>query len=279
MTTARTRMLSIWDGYIATWVSSEVPPQLPPALRDWKESYHGTGEGAVTDEAMPEPFIGDWYSARLVTLGLNPGAADLPFQRRDGLFAKEVAETTFSEWAKTDPYGSELWESESTVNPPGKDGKHVNRYRAARVQFARRWLEDPYIDGDDPLLLELYPWHSRRVTAPIEPPAAVLDEFIWEPLRELDVQVVFAFGAPWRAAAKTLGLTTNRHFEPGYFASPGRQAVTFTLPSEQELVVVWQPGYAGPPGLEDTSRLRGLLLGSTAPPAPTPAREITGSSP
>jgi hypothetical protein len=35
--------------------------------------------------------------------------------------------------------------------------------------------------------------------------------------------------------------------------------MTFALPSGQELAVVWQSGYAGPPGAADTERLRELL--------------------
>jgi hypothetical protein len=141
---------------------------LPALLQDWKDSYDGTGEGKVAEEAMPEPFIGDWFGAKLATLGLNPGAAD-PLQSRGGCFAEQVAKSSFGEWAKTDPYGSELWEAKSTVNPACEDGRRVNRHRAARVEFARRWLDNQAIDGRDLLMLELYrgtragsPASSRR---------------------------------------------------------------------------------------------------------------------
>src|SRR5689334_21048033 len=98
MSGARERMLTVWDDYLAAWLGSPHAP-MPPSLARWKDSYHGTGEGAVCDEAMPEPFIGDWFGARLVTLGLNPGAADLPFQARGGHFAKQrVADTGFRHW-------------------------------------------------------------------------------------------------------------------------------------------------------------------------------------
>ena len=123
-------MLRVWDEYIADWLRASSSPPLPAVLQEWKDSYDGTGEGKVTEEAMPEPFIGDWFGAKRVTLGLNPGAAD-PLQSRGGCFAEQVARSSFSEWAKTDPYGGELWEADSTVNPAGRDGRHVNRYRAA----------------------------------------------------------------------------------------------------------------------------------------------------
>jgi hypothetical protein len=250
-------MLAAWDEYLAGWVRGDVP--LPPMLRKWRDSYHGRGLGAVTADAMPEPFIGDWERAKLVTLGLNPGAADRPFQARGGYFAEEIAKRGFSEWAKTDPYGSDLWEDKSTVNGPRKNGRRVNGYRAARVQFARRWLHDGGLGGADLLMLELYPWHSARVTAAIKPPPGVLSEFIWEPLGEVDEQEVFAFGAPWLKVAEDLGLDRERRFERGSFRSASRQAATFALPSGQQLVVVWQSGYAGPPGAEDTQTLRELL--------------------
>jgi hypothetical protein len=49
----------------------------------------------------------------------------------------------------------------------------------------------------DVLTIELYPWHSTRVTAPITPPLDILHEFVWEPLAHLGLDIVFAFGRPW----------------------------------------------------------------------------------
>jgi hypothetical protein len=34
------------------------------------------------------------------------------------------------------------------------------------------------------------------VTAPIVPPRPIVEEFIWEPLADLSVEFVFAFGKP-----------------------------------------------------------------------------------
>jgi hypothetical protein len=91
-------------------------------------------------------------------LGLNPGQACLDFQGRNGIFAREIRERgSYSAWAAPFPYLGEKW---SRVN-----GR--NRYAYSRLRFAREWLQDQELAADQLLTLELYPWHSTRVTAPI----------------------------------------------------------------------------------------------------------------
>jgi hypothetical protein len=107
--------------------------------------------------------------------------------------------------------------------------------------------------------LELYPWHSTRVTAPIRPPSEVLSEFLWDPLAEVDLDTIWAFGKHWLTVATDLALVESDRWDGNHFSTPARAAVAFVLPSGQRLVVVWQLGYAGPPGDEDVRRLQALL--------------------
>ena len=193
---------------------------------------------------------------------LNPGPPDFAFQARDGFFAKQIRESSYREWAESDPYGSELWETRNTVNPSRRSGRKTNIYRAARLRFARDWLDDQTIDNRDLLTVELYPWHSWQVSGTIRPPDAVLDEFVWKPLGEIGVDTAFAFGKPWLDVCQRLGLAQGESWMEGRFHVASRAAVMFRLPhGPQRLVVLWQSGYAGPPGPADTERLRELVGG------------------
>jgi hypothetical protein len=109
-------------------------------------------------------------------------------------------------------------------------------------------------------MVELYPWHSTKVNAPIAPPQSVLDQFLWGPLAEIDLDTVFAFGKDWVYAARRLGLEETHVWGPNAFRTSARQGAVFRLPCQhQRLVVLWQSGYAGPPGGDDVQRLRELL--------------------
>jgi hypothetical protein len=104
------------------------------------------------------------------------------------------------------------------------------------------------------------------VTAAIAPPADIIEDFVWQPLADIPVELVFAFGKPWLGVCNALGLPEVGRWGRGGvdLGSPvaSRAAVAFALPSGQWVVVCWQSGYAGPPGSEDALRLRERLLES-----------------
>lgn len=209
----------------------------------------------------------------MVVLGLNPGEFQREFQARNGIFAKEIAEHgPYSRWATTRPYNRPPW------TLPQKMGK--NRYYQARLSFTRRWLQDPSADYRDLLIFESYPWHSKALTAPLRPPPEVIEEYVWQPIAELPVQAVFAFGSPWDGIAQALGLQETGALGSGgtdYGSKVSSRAVrTYALPSGQRLVVEWHAGSAGPPSAKETALLRDALVGAgtasegSPPPPPRP---------
>ncbi len=259
MASAQGRIADFWDELTAAWLSGEDP--LPDPLPDWYASYEGRGDGQVTREAFAEPYVGDLRGTpRMVTLGLNPGQACPDFQARSGIFAREIRERgSYSAWAATSPYLGKEW---LRVN-------RSNRYASSRLGFAREWLQDDELAADQLLTLELYPWHSTRVTAPIRPPPEIIETFVWGPLADMQqVEFVFAFGKPWLGVCDALDLPeVGRWGRDGVnLGSPvaSRAVVAFALPSGQWVVVSWQSGYAGPPGSEDALRLRDRLLEARA---------------
>ncbi|MGN9811523.1 anti-phage DNA glycosylase Brig1 [Micromonospora sp. BQ11] len=258
-TSARQRVAAFWDTHIAAWLSGE--DLMPSPLPEWFESYKGTGPGKPTLDGFPEPYHGDLLglkrTPRVVVLGLNPGEYQRQFQSRNGIFAKEIEKHgSYSNWATTGPYNRSPWEDEMGIN----------RYYQARLRFTRNWLQDPSAGHPDLLIFESYPWHSTSFRGRFQPPREAIEQFVWQPIAELPVRDVFAFGRSWHVLAKRLELTEMGAFDaggPGYGSSAvGRKVRTHALPSGQRLVVVWQPGYAGPPSAEETDLLRDALRGA-----------------
>lgn len=249
---ARERVITFWEDVTAQWLAGKDP--LPDPLARWWHSYAGSGRGEPTREAIAEPYSGPLGGTpRIAVCALNPGEPFADWQARDGIFARQIRELgSYERWALTDPAGSSEWKA--------YHGR-ANRFRSQQLRFVRDWLDDPSAQPRDVLAFELFPWHSIAVTAPITPPPDIVNEFIWEPLAEHALDVVFAFGKPWVSIADRLALPRVAEFMPGggHFASVSRGAVVFGLPSGQHLVVGWHQGGAGPPGTEDTRRLRRLL--------------------
>lgn len=245
----RDEVVEFWDAEIGRWVGGD--HRLHPDLGRWLSSYRGRGAGAVDLTVLPEPYIGPLATNRtpaLVMLGLNPGAAAPAFQSMTGIYTERIRHSSYGQWAASGPYADQAWQS---VN-----GR--NRYQQNRVSFARRLHNDDSIEAKDLLYMELYPFHSARVTAPIVPPPDLLARFVLDPVADLDVRHVFAFGRPWLAAARLLGLGDGSTL-PVQWNTPSRQAQVFPLNKRQSLVVTTQSGYAGPPGAADTGALATAL--------------------
>src|SRR5262249_28448781 len=151
---------------------------------------------------------------------------------RDGIFANEIrSDGSYSRWMASAPYFRAPWTSQ--IGP--------NRYHLRRLTFARRWLEDPAVADNELLIFEAYPWHSTSVTAAMRPPGAIIDEFVWQPIGEIPVPYVFAFGKPWHHIADSLGLPLADALgfggRPYGSAVPGRAVRVYQLPHGHSLVV------------------------------------------
>lgn len=243
---SRDDAVAFWDAEIGRWARGDI--ELSPDLNRWMGAYEGRGEGSVERTAFPEPYIGPLagnLTPALVMLGLNPGAAALDFQGQGGLFTRQIAASSYSQWAGTAPYTGEAWESAM--------GK--NRYHRNRLSFARRLHQRENLRAEDLLYVELYPFHSRRVTGAIDPDPDVLDRFVFGPIGDLDVGQVFAFGKPWTRVAERIGLGVGEPLRVTW-QTPSREARSYRLPTGQDLIILSQNGYAGPPGEADTETLR-----------------------
>ena len=91
----------------------------------------------------------------------------------------------------------------------------------------------------------------------------VVDEFVWQPLSELSIDPLFAFGRPWEAVAHALNLRLVDALGVGgrqYGSTVLNRAVrVFALTSGQRLVVEWHSGSAGPPRSSEVHLLREAL--------------------
>ncbi len=256
MHSALQHVAGYWDEHIATWLAGKDPMGDP--MPAWFASYRGRGTGEVTRDGFPEPYSGDLLglvrSPRLVVLGLNPGRYYPHFQSREGIFANEIRQHgCYSKWMTTGPYFRAPWTA--MIGP--------NRYFLARLSFTQRWLSDPTATCNDLLIFEAYPWHSTIINATLRPPADVIDNFVWEPIAELPVQDVFAFGRPWERLVKNLGLPLTDALGAGgrdYGSTVRDRAIrVYTLPSGQRLIVEWHKGGAGPPSDPEVAKLKAAL--------------------
>lgn len=258
----RREIAKFWDRSVAEFFAGKKPHLDDPDLCRWYSAYSGTGEGTVNNEAFPEPYIGplspDRGDPRLVVLGLNPGGVDMHFQGRSGVFKRSMAEHgSYSAWAMTSPYLTLPWSS-----------KHpINRFHRDNRNFAQRWTRDESVRNQDVLCLELYPWHSKRLTAPINPDPALIKRFVWDPLSEIETPIIFAFGKGWVTTARNLGF--KEIDTPVQFSVDIRRLNTFNLPTGQRLAVIWQTRFASVPAEHDIEALRDALDGRTRIKSPT----------
>lgn len=262
------RMTHFWDKHINGWLDgrNNLSESDHKMLEAWFESYDGKDKGKATREAIPEPWIGDLTNpdtARLVILGLNPGDYKPTLQaRREGRYSKAVhAMGSFTTWAATNPYLIAPWLGKKDEK---RDIFGTNRYHVHRLRFARNWLGDQELPSCALALIELYPWHSTKLSAPIEPDPETIRRFILDPIDELTkVRDIFAFGKNWSFVLKKLNLELKNTLGKGgehYGSSAKTRTVqVYQSPAGKRIIVMWHQGSAGPPSEHETRILREAL--------------------
>ncbi len=254
---AREQVADLWDHVLAEWMNGREVWTEPghDDLARWFASY----AAPVDLQYYPDPYVGDLRGQqqppKLVLMGLNPGRAHASLQARGGIWAEGIRLRGYSHFHDRIPLDNSVWTA--------ADGKDSEYWRKV-TYFARRWCGEPELSPSEILNLELYPWHSDRVTAPIRPPSDVLTRYVWDPLAEVDVPVAFAFGKPWLAAAEGIGLHRvawlgDHSDAQAPLSMKSWNVVVFRLPSTQHLVVSWQTGSGSPPGASRIPELRAVL--------------------
>jgi hypothetical protein len=256
----RHAIADFWDDVLDRWTSGQ--NHLVGPLGRWMTSYKGAGKGAVDLDHYPDPYVGDLrglaHDPRLVVLGLNPGIGYDQLQGPDGIWTRRIREQSYSGCFERSP----AQDTASWIALHGRQSVYWN----ALLRFARRWLEDDKAGPSDILALELYPWHSASVTAPMQPPSELIEQYVWAAVSEIDVPVVFALGAPWFKNVEALGLPQVALFGKGGvpFVEPVNEAANwrvgvYELPSGQHVVVNSQSGNGQPPGPDRTPILQATL--------------------
>jgi hypothetical protein len=250
-------MADVWESVISDFLHGR--RALPSPLDRWQASYRGGAAGKVELDAFPEPYLGRLdREPRMVFLALNPGRADLRFQSETGVFAQEIRTMgSYRAWAASWPYLRDPWVAE----------KGKNRHHSGRLEFMRRWC-GAALEPDAMLALELYPWHSTRVTGAIRPDPSIVREFIWDPIEELEDPLVFAFGAPWFPILEgKLGLEVIRRLGREGRRYPTRVAsrtvMVMRSPGGALVVAEKHEGAAGPPSAEEVCLLKEELADLT----------------
>jgi hypothetical protein len=257
MTDARQRVADFWDDHLAAWLDGHEAHTAE--LATWQSSYRGTGHGEVDLSCYPDPYTGDLRGRqrepRLVVLGLNPGVGYPELQGRQplGTWARRISESSYSACLDRIPHGDQAWRAFH---------RRDSAYWTKLVNFAHRWTGEGQLEAADILNMELYPWHSKGIHgSAINPPADVIDTFVWQPIAQTATDLVFAFGADWRRLCDQLHLPMLGWYGPGKepLGDPtaGRwNVIAYRLPSRQLVLVSWQLGSASPPGASRLPELR-----------------------
>jgi hypothetical protein len=212
------------------------------------------GEGLVDADAMPEPYLGSLIEgqSRAAFLALNPGRVHPGFQSRSGVFAGEIEELggSYTRWAATWPYLRDPWLAENGSN----------RHHTTRLAFLRTWADQADLPASAMVSFELFPWHSARVTASMSPDPALIGRFIWEPIADLKIPLVFAFGAPWFALLRSLDVEVveilGAQGRPYGSRVESRSVLVGRTSAGTVVVAERHSGSAGPPAKDEAVLLR-----------------------
>jgi hypothetical protein len=260
-----------WDVVVNAFLDGG--PSYPQQLEPWFKAYRGRDRGAVMEDALPEPWLGDLTKpAKAVFLQLNPGLA-VDYQTRSGIFAGEIAQAGgYSEWTASWPYQHVR---DGTPDPilvgtgesmlAAQFWRQASAFGNVRLRFAQNWFRDPSLTFEDVLMFELYPWHSRGVKGTLQPPIEFVREYVWESIVDVGARYVFAFGAPWFTLLPRLDM----EFLPELNAANGlgstvpSRAVLFGKVRGTKTVVVAEKhsGSAGPPRKSEVDLIRAAYEG------------------
>jgi hypothetical protein len=249
----RRRVARFWDEVIDDFLAGGFPK--PPPLDRWITACDGWSDGAIDFDALPEPYAGPLLGdVRAITLGLNPGMVFPEWQHRGGILAEEIRHRgSYHEAMRTSPVTWERW-----LSAIGPVGYYVNRLR-----FMQRWNDDPSIGDEQFLTFELYPWHSKRVLGPMRPDPDIIDWMVFQPISEMGVRHVFAFGAEWFRVLDGLELprelTLGKGGEPYPTRVGSRTIGVYRHDSDFLIVAEKHAGSAGPPSTSETELLQEAL--------------------
>ena len=244
-----------WDDVVRRFLEGDT--NAPDALLGWRGSYQGGGDGAVDDDAMPEPFLGSLLPdvASAVFLALNPGRVHPGFQSREGVFADEIRGygDSYTAWASSWPYLRDPWVA----------ANGGNRHHTTRLAFLRTWTGVVDLGASAMVSFELFPWHSARVTSALAPHPGVIDEYVWEPIADLRSPVVFAFGAPWFALLPGLDVEVLEILGAGgqpYGSKVASRSVLVGRSGSGTLIIAEKhSGSAGPPSATEALILQDAI--------------------
>ncbi len=261
----RTRVADFWDDVHERWRGDLEMADLPEPLHRWRQAY----QGIVDLSGYPEGFLGDLRGEkrepRILVLGLNPGVAYPELTGPDGKWTRIIKDKTYSRCSEQRvPYGDEDWK-----RVQGQD----NPFWRNLVMFARRWLNNHRAGVADILCFEMFPFHSPNLTHAIRPPRNLIESYVWQPLREMGENVVFAFGKGWLNVCAECGLSHIASYGKTGEDSYGKtrellrdatngnwQVEIYSLSKSpgKRIVVSWQQGYAGPP-VQNIGELRRIV--------------------
>jgi hypothetical protein len=143
----------------------------------------------------------------------------------------------------------------------GGNGFYLDRFR-----FAGYWNGDRSFSGDDCLLLELWPWHSRSFNTgafrPGREALAQISKHVLARLEALPSAPVFAFGAPWFDVLPRLHFDEVKRWSVAsghHLGAVKDRTISIFDSGKVKIVAEKHKGGASPPKQVDVAVIRELL--------------------
>ncbi|GAB6181202.1 hypothetical protein JCM14036_25210 [Desulfotomaculum defluvii] len=184
------KYLELWRNYYYQALTQGKYVPEDSFLNSYYHSYSSKNdETRRLDEYMPEPYIGNFSTAKIAHININPGPI-IDFQHwTEG----EVAKSLHAEIIKGNKNVYDDW-AKKFIYMDFENDNAGTKFMEPRVKYFESVL-DCKLGKDDIVNMELYAWHSDKF-GKLRNTSEIFREYILEPLLDTQVKYVFLLRKP-----------------------------------------------------------------------------------
>lgn len=198
----------LWKQYFCEAINSNNYEPNNGVLKELFSSYISNNtETKVQADYIPEPYLGNFDTATVAMINLNPGGVLSKQHWTTGEIGKEFRRVNqdgndnfYDNWAKNNMYLDYMDNIEKKCPDSG------NQFMKERIENYFNIVLERNLTKKDILCLELFSWHSYKF-GKVRNKGKVFKEYILEPLLDTKVKYVFLLRAPIIEAAEQAGIS------------------------------------------------------------------------